>query len=133
MPASVPDFAYPPAVRLRRDEEFKRVLQRGLIHPGREILVRILPNELGHARLGIGSPRRYGNAIRRNRFRRLVRDVFRHIRDELDGLDVLVTPRKGLVTPTREGITRDFRAAPDAARPARPYKRRGRDSKARRS
>ena len=125
----MPSPNYPPSDRLRRDAEFKQVLVNGRIYPGRECLVRILPNDTGQARLGIGSPRRYGNAVRRNRFRRLVREAFRRLRPELDALDVLVTPRKGLVHPTLEGLVRDLQDAPRLAHTARPFKRRERGSK----
>ncbi len=37
-----------------------------------------LPGEHGCSRLGIVAPRRLGNAARRNRIKRLVRELFRH-------------------------------------------------------
>lgn len=111
--------SYPPHLRLRHKPDFQRVLNKGLIYPGGECLVRVLENGQGHPRLGIAAPRRYGKAIRRNRFRRLVREAFRALQHDLGGLDVMVSPRKGLKTPTLLGLLADLGRAPRAARPQR--------------
>lgn len=73
--------------------------------------MRALPSPDGVPRLGIAAPRRYGNAIRRNRFRRLVREAFRLASADLGRFDYLVTPRKALGEPTLAGITGDLHAA----------------------
>ena len=112
--------SYPPHLRLRHKPDFQRVLHGGLIYPGAQCLVRVLENGQDHPRLGIAAPRRYGKAIRRNRFRRLVREAFRALQQDLGSLDVMVSPRKGLETPTLAGLLSDLRAAPRAARPQRP-------------
>ena len=109
--------AYPKHLRLRVRGDFQRVLNQGRIHPGRECLVRVLENGRGHPRLGIATPRRYGKAVQRNRFRRLVREAFRSLVADLDELDVMVSPRKGLETPTLEGLRADLTRARTAARP----------------
>lgn len=103
-----PRPTYPKCVRLRRKEEFRRVLDAGQVFPGREALVRRVPNRLGHARLGLTTPRRYGNAVQRNAFRRLAREAFRHVRDTLGAYDVLMSPRRHLDTPTLAGLTHDL-------------------------
>ncbi len=79
-----------------------------------------MPNKAGRARLGMAAPRRYGNAVRRNRFKRLVREAFRRAGGALGRFDYMVTPRKTLREPTLAGITRDLRAA--HARACKHYK-----------
>jgi ribonuclease P protein component len=108
---------YPHPLRLRHKPDFQRVLRDGLVYPGRECLVRILETDLGHPRLGIATPRRFGKAVRRNRFRRLVREAFRRLQQELGSRDVMVSPRKSLEEPTLAGLLADLRRAPAAARP----------------
>jgi ribonuclease P protein component len=109
--------AYPKNLRLRAKPDFQRVLHRGLIHPGRECLVRVYANDLPHPRLGIAAPRRFGKAVRRNRFKRLVREAFRALQGELGGYDLMVSPRKGLRVPTLQGLRHDLARAPASARP----------------
>lgn len=40
-------------------------------------------NQLKFSRLGLSTPRHVGNAVRRNRIRRLLREAYRHIQHEL--------------------------------------------------
>ncbi len=108
MPAATP---YPPALRLRRAPEFRRVLDHGEARPGREVLVRRLRREAGPPRLGIAAPRGFGGAVARNRFRRLVREAFRALAPGLPPVDLLVSPRRGLSTPTLAGIRADLERA----------------------
>ena len=55
-----------------------------------------LQNQLGYARLGMSvSYRTVGNAVCRNRIRRLIREVFRLSHATLPALDFVVTSRPG--------------------------------------
>ena len=52
------------------------------------------PNGLGHARLGLAvGVRAAGNAVNRNRVKRVVREAFRHIHQELPAVDLVVNAR----------------------------------------
>ena len=102
---------YPPSARLRRRGDFRRVLRRGRIVAGAQCVVRVASGATDRARLGLAAPRRYGRAVRRNRFRRLVREAFRSVSAELGAVDLLVAPRKGLAEPTLEGLVADLRSA----------------------
>ena len=121
------DRTYPRAARLRLDRDFRGVLAHGRAVPGRECLVRVARREAGGARLGIASPRGMGGAVTRNRFRRLVREAFRALRAGFGPVDLLVSPRRGLTTPTLAGITEDLeRAVRGRAAPSTPEPPRGR-------
>jgi ribonuclease P protein component len=63
----------------------------------RSFLLFGLPNAVGHARLGITVTRKLGGAVRRNRTKRLLREVFRRNRHRLtSALDVVVNARRGI-------------------------------------
>jgi ribonuclease P protein component len=68
-------------------------------------VVQRVDNDAGEARLGMAvSIRAAGNAIRRNRLRRLIRESFRMHRQELPAVDVLVTARPAATAATNREV-----------------------------
>ena len=64
----------------------------------REFALFGLPNGRGHSRLGVTTTRKLGNAVTRNRARRLVREAYRTHRGELPtGLDLVFVVRAPLL------------------------------------
>ncbi len=65
--------------------------------------------DAGAARLGITVTRKVGNAVRRNRIKRLVREWFRHRRHELGPWDLIVIAKRELPEkPGLEELRRDL-------------------------
>jgi ribonuclease P protein component len=70
-------YALPQQHLLRANKEFERVYRSGRRLKGDAFAVILLANSLTHHRLGISIPKKVGNAVRRNRIKRLIRELFR--------------------------------------------------------
>ncbi|NLX19235.1 MAG: ribonuclease P protein component [Desulfobulbus sp.] len=62
---------------LRSTGEFQSVYKAGRRYRGNGFTLIILPHNHGYNRLGISVSRKVGNAVRRNRIKRLIRETFR--------------------------------------------------------
>jgi ribonuclease P protein component len=89
-------FRFRPCHRLHSGKDFDRIYRTGRRAGDGLFAVNALQNELGYARLGMSvSYRTVGNAVCRNRIRRLIREVFRLSHATLPPLDFVVTSRPG--------------------------------------
>jgi ribonuclease P protein component len=94
-----------PCHRLRSPVEFDRVYRQGKRAGDGLFAVNALANDLGFARLGMSvSARTVGNAVRRNRVRRIIRESFRGWAAALPAVDLVVTSRPGARDAARELI-----------------------------
>ena len=95
--------------RIRRRAEFLKVQRSGVRRRGRYLTMLGLPNGRDASRLGIVAPRRLGDAVRRNRFKRLVRELFR-LEERRPGFDLVVLPRPELLDAPFAELQADYRA-----------------------
>ena len=76
--------------RVKRSEEIRNLFKNGkriTIHGAKLFL---LPNNLGRNRIAFALPRNYGNAIKRNRCKRLSREAYRNLKAQLQtGFDMI--------------------------------------------
>jgi ribonuclease P protein component len=85
----------PRETRIRRAGDFAALRQASGRLGGRCFSVRYRPNELGHARLGLAISKRVSKrAVERNRIKRLLRESFRRIRNDLPPLDLVFMARE---------------------------------------
>ena len=108
---------YPKAARLRRERDFVPLRRGGRRVIGAEAVLKLLDTGQPRARLGLAASKGYGNAPRRNRFRRLAREAFRRIAPELRAVDILAMPLRDLGEPTLDGLIADLRRAAARERP----------------
>lgn len=98
-----------PHERIRRRPEFQRVYDQGAKMHSRYSTIFILPNDGTAGRLGIAATRKLGGAVRRNRAKRLIREVFR--RNKIaPGFDVVIVPKRELLDASLNDLEADYRA-----------------------
>lgn len=89
---------FPARVRLTKPAEFQHVFKQCRIRVGnRWMTVLAVPNTLESPRLGLAISRKVARtAVERNRIKRIIRESFRHNRDQLCPLDIVVLGRSDI-------------------------------------
>lgn len=101
-------------MRLRLPAEFRHVYNRGKRYDGHLMSAFVHPNNLPHHRIGITASRKaIGNAVARNRAKRLLRETFRLSSPNLDELqlkyDFVLNARRRLLSVKLPEPLDDFR------------------------
>jgi len=104
-----PRHTFSRAERLKLRADYRRCIRSGGRAAGQYITLYLCKNDLGIIRLGAGTTRRLGNAVRRNRAKRLVREVFRLHKSELPpGVDLVALPKIPWADPTLDQLAADL-------------------------
>ena len=90
--------------RITRRKDIEHVFGEGVRCSRAVLRAAALRNGLDYSRLGVGPSSKLCNAVKRNRFKRLVREAFRlNLEDLPAGYDIVVIPR-ARSRPTLEGV-----------------------------
>lgn len=96
--------------RIRRRVEFQKVYEQGARIAGRFMTLIVLPSERRASRLGVVAERKLGGASRRNRAKRLGRELFR-LNKPPAGLDLVIVPRPQFLEAPFVALQADYEAA----------------------
>ncbi len=110
MPAEAPRLRFGRAMRIKQGRDFSRVRQEGqrLVYGCLIANWRKLPAD-GSSRLGVVTSGKIGNAIIRNRARRLLREAFRvHQYDLTQPVDLVLVARASITGKGFADVERDF-------------------------
>lgn len=105
--------------RIRRRPEFERAYKQGVRIHGRFMTLFVIANSGTSSRLGVAATRKLGSAVERNRAKRLAREIFR--RHKIDGVDIVVAPRREMLNEPFVNLEADYcDALSRRDKPARP-------------
>lgn len=105
----MPDERLPRTARMKKQVDFDRAYGTRCYASDDVLVINGCRNELAAPRLGLSIGRKVGNAVVRNRWKRLIREAFRLERPSLPrGLDLVVRPKRDAV-PELAAIRRSLR------------------------
>jgi ribonuclease P protein component len=92
---------------IKNDYEFRRVYKKGRSFVNAALVVYILKNRKNMNRVGITTSRKIGNAVKRNRARRIIREAYRQYEEKLpDGYDFVFVARTRTCSLKTQNIAR---------------------------
>lgn len=84
-------------VMLNRNQDFQRLYRSGAFCSLGSVILYSMPNGRSENRLGITAGKKVGNAVKRNRAKRIVREAYRAAEAQMPiGLDIVVVARSVL-------------------------------------
>ena len=90
-------FSFGKHERIKKRKDFLRVYEDGVRVNSKNFIVILSRNQAGDKRLGITVTKKVGNAVKRNRIKRLLREFFRLNKKTLpDSLDIVIIVKKGV-------------------------------------
>ncbi|HTI72966.1 MAG TPA: ribonuclease P protein component [Candidatus Limnocylindria bacterium] len=98
--------------RLKKSSDFAQVRNDGQRIAQGCLILNWLACEASGTRVGVVTAKRVGDAVERNRARRLLREAFRHHREEIkQPTSIVLVARPSIVRQDFEGVRRDFLSA----------------------
>lgn len=101
---------------IKKNEEFQHIFEKGHSIQGRYLVVYFLRNQLNRNRFGFCSGAKLGTAVRRNRFKRLLREAARLVAPyTLTGWDLVLVARGAIKSADLSGIIHEYKQILDRA------------------
>jgi len=100
-------FGWGKTVRLRKHAQYCRVQSKGRRIGGKFVLVIFAPSSFLSVRFGLTVSKRVGNAVVRNKVKRRLRDILRHHKTVLGGLDVVWIARQEAAKASYKDLQQD--------------------------
>ena len=93
-------FSFGKRERLTKRPQFEQVMDQGQRHRIENFCtIFLLPNGLDRKRLGVIASKKIGNAVVRNLAKRKIREVFRHIKGQIEpAMDIVIVSGRNLVS-----------------------------------
>ncbi|MPZ18637.1 MAG: ribonuclease P protein component [Luteitalea sp.] len=96
-----------PTERIQRRADFQRIYTQGQKLHGRFMTLFVLATDAVGTRLGVAATRKLGDAVRRNRAKRLARELFRRHKPT-PGIDLVLVPKRELLAQSFTRLETEF-------------------------
>ena len=83
--------------KLKKSWQFQRVYKEGDKYFDYLFVLYVLPNNTRETRIGLTVTKKVGISVQRNRIKRVIREVFRSLKEIAPGNDLVVVARKAAV------------------------------------
>lgn len=84
-------------VSMKSDKDYRRAYNKGKFCVDSAVTAYFYPNKLSYDRLGITTGKKIGNAVKRNRARRIIRAAYRECEKDIPiGYDIVFVARVGI-------------------------------------
>ena len=91
--------------RIRKRQDYQRIYDQGVRRHSRRFTIILCPNPTGVRRMGMTVSKKVGNAVQRNRVKRLLREFFRLNKSRLpDSQDIVIIAKKGILPLTYHDV-----------------------------
>ncbi len=95
--------------KILKSSDFHKVYRNERKLTGSFLILYISTNRFSKTRLGLSVNRKYGKSVKRNHFKRSVREAFRlHVSEIPQGHDIVIRPRPAALKATMKEIEADF-------------------------
>lgn len=96
--------------KINKNREYKKIYNRGKSMASPVIVTYILKNKLSVVRMGITTSKKIGNAVKRNRARRVIRAAFSALKNEVkNGCDFVFVARSKTCFVKTGDVLKDMR------------------------
>lgn len=94
---------------VKNNYEFNKIIKNGNYKKNNDFIIYYLNNNVGHFRIGISVSKKIGNAVTRNYYKRIIRNICHKNKNLYSNeKDYIIIMRKGLITLTFSEANNSF-------------------------
>lgn len=95
---------------LKKNYEFNRVYKKGRFFVGNILVIYVIKNRFAKNRFGISASKKFGNAVKRNRMRRILKESIVFYEPFVkEGYDIVFVAHKQSVIPNTKDVLKEMK------------------------